>query len=120
MPVESRLLTWVQKSLFSHSLSFCGYFTHPPLVGKIASLPWNALFSTWRYPFAQRLNGRDTITPRTVHRVVTIEIGLQDEIRGVPDLDDEREDCLADDVAVHRVDVFRLGGPGIAKDQGFC
>ena len=55
-----------------------------------------------------------------VHRVVTIEIGLQDEIRGVSDLDDEREDCLADDVVVHLVDVFRLGGPGIAKDQGFC
>jgi hypothetical protein len=54
-----------------------------------------------------------------IYRVVTIEIGVQDELRGVSDLDEMRENCLADKVVVHRVDAFRFGGAGIAKNQGF-
>ena len=60
--------------------------------------------------------------PRWGNFVMTVSIAQylssrgQDEIRGVSDLDDAREDCLADDVVVYRVDVFRFGRAGIVKN----
>ena len=41
-------------------------------------------------------------------------------MQSVSNLNDEREDGLADDVVIHRVDVYRFGGAGIAENQGFC
>src|ERR1051325_11315249 len=51
-----------------------------------------------------------------VHRIVTVQVGVQDEIRGISGLDDEREDRLTDDIVISRVDTFGFGIAGTAKN----